>query len=226
MNGLDEDNRNAIADCCEVIRSRKFSCAGAKAALAGDALEFVLARDLRSGADDTRIVEALHAFHSADTGDYKSLAILFPQTPALSEQKFERFLWQRLQALHVIDHERHPWDPAVSDDPASASFGFSVGEQAFYVVGMHPAASRMSRRMPFAVLAFNTHAQFRRLRANGKFARMQSATRARDIALQGSPNPMLADHGVKSEARQYSGRALAEQWVCPFQPRANPGKTA
>jgi len=38
----------------------------------------------------------------------------------------------------------------------------------------------------------------------------------RDIDLAGSLNPMLARHGEVSEARQYSGRLVADDWSCPF----------
>ena len=38
----------------------------------------------------------------------------------------------------------------------------------------------------------------------------------RDMAISGSPNPMLARHGESSEARQYSGRAVTSDWTCPF----------
>ncbi len=38
----------------------------------------------------------------------------------------------------------------------------------------------------------------------------------RDQELAGSLNPMLARHGEVSEARQYSGRVVTEEWVCPF----------
>jgi FPC/CPF motif-containing protein YcgG len=43
--------------------------------------------------------------------------------------------------------------------------------------------------------------------------------REREIALQGSLNPNLADFGERSEARQYSGRAVEDQWRCPFHRR-------
>jgi hypothetical protein len=45
---------------------------------------------------------------------------------------------------------------------------------------------------------------------------MQEAIRQRDIALQGSINPVLARFGEASEARQYSGRAVESNWKCPF----------
>ena len=40
------------------------------------------------------------------------------------------------------------------------------------------------------------------------------------LPMAGSINPMLARHGDASEARQYSGRAVGGDWVCPFQGRA------
>ena len=47
---------------------------------------------------------------------------------------------------------------------------------------------------------------------------MKNMIRARDMAFQGSINPVLEDFGVNSEARQYSGRAVEDNWRCPFQP--------
>jgi len=45
---------------------------------------------------------------------------------------------------------------------------------------------------------------------------MQRTIRRRDISLQGFTNPMLTDFGEQSEARQYSGRAVDEDWSPPF----------
>jgi hypothetical protein len=226
MSGLKINDHDAIRTCLELIQGGDFCCAGAKAALAGQKIAFVVGHDLRDSTHDIHIVKALQKFHSAEPENYNSLAVIFRDTPALLEPEFETFLWYRLQALHELDHQSFSWDPTVSQDPASPRFGFSIGGQAFFVVGMHPAASRISRRMPFPVLAFNPHVQFRRLRANGNYWRVQKATRDRDIALQGYPNPMLADYGTQSEARQYSGRQLPEQWICPFQPVRQEVKSA
>ncbi|MBA3796937.1 MAG: YqcI/YcgG family protein, partial [Chloroflexi bacterium] len=41
----------------------------------------------------------------------------------------------------------------------------------------------------------------------------------REVALQGSINPMLSDFGTRSEARQYAGREVDEEWRCPFTKR-------
>jgi FPC/CPF motif-containing protein YcgG len=44
---------------------------------------------------------------------------------------------------------------------------------------------------------------------------MRDTIRRRDAELQGSLNPMVADHGRSSEARQYSGRSVPDDWAAP-----------
>ncbi len=80
---------------------------------------------------------------------------------------------------------------------------------------MHAGASRIARCFRHPVLVFNSHRQFEQLRADGRYAKLQQATRERDRAMQGSINPNLADFGAASEARQYSGREVEEDWQCP-----------
>jgi FPC/CPF motif-containing protein YcgG len=135
----------------------------------------------------------------------------------LSEIAFERHLWILLQSLYEADRDEFDWDPEVSNDPKSANFGMSIGGTAYFVVGLHPNASRLARRAPMAAAAFNPHSQFRRLKQDGRYDRLRRAVRDRDITLQGEANPMLADHGEVSEAAQYSGRKVFAGWTCPFQ---------
>ena len=126
-------------------------------------------------------------------------------------------MWEQLQALSMIDRAKgFHWDRHVSDDPNRADFSFSVAGRAFFIVGLHPGASRKARQAPVPCLVFNFHDQFEELKASGKYASMQTAIRKRDTALQGSVNPMLSRFGEASEAIQYSGRAVQEGWQCPF----------
>ena len=200
------------------VQERTFPCVGAKSALNERGMHFVEGGDLREAIADTAILAALHAFKVADPqrGRFESLVVLFPKTPVLPEAEFEAGLWQRLNALHAMDVKLFPWDATASDDPLCANFGMSFGGLAFFVVGMHPGASRAARRSPRAALAFNPHRQFDTLRAEGMFDRVKTVVRQRDVALQGSPNPMLADRGERSEAAQYSGRQVSGDWRCPF----------
>ena len=107
-------------------------------------------------------------------------------------------------------------DSRISTDPDDPHFAVSFGGEAFFVVGLHPNASRPARRFDHAVMVFNLHDQFERLRAEGRYDGLRSVILKRDKVLAGSLNPMLAQHGEISAARQYSGRAVEDNWACPF----------
>ncbi len=165
------------------------------------------------------LCDALAAFSKAypDPGELPVTCIALFDDDVADEQDFERRLWRHLQALHRCDRRDFNWAPGVSSNPASADFSFSIAGRAFFVVGLHPHASRLARRAPAPCIAFNFHDQFVQLRASGKYDRLQRLIRARDVALQGDANPVLAGFGDASEARQYSGRAMGAEWSCPFQ---------
>lgn len=200
------------------IRRKCYPCLGAKSALNRGTLECFCADDVRHATDDARIAARVQLFAlNANQDDvFLSLAVLFPGSPKLSEIEFEQALWQRLRAIHKIDCAHHGWDESVSDDPASPNFSMSVGGKGFFVIGLHPGASRLARRFQCPVMVFNLHSQFENLRADGRYEKLRSTIVARDVMFSGSSNPMLATYGQRSEARQYSGRSVEEDWVCPF----------
>jgi FPC/CPF motif-containing protein YcgG len=200
----------------DFIEDGRFPCVGAKSAQHMDAIELIEAHSLCDGDSDADILTALHVFPHSEIYSCKfaSLVVLFPATPALTEEEFEPALWTRLSALQRLDAAE--WDSEVSDDPESPHFAMSFGGHGYYVVGMHPGASRIARRAPFAALVFNSHAKFRALRQDGLFGAIQQVVRERDTKLQGNTNPMLANHGERSEAAQYSGRDVPSDWSCPF----------
>ena len=148
---------------------------------------------------------------------YTSFVVVFSDHEPMDETSFEKHLWARLQGIH--NHDSAPWDPRVSSDPAALDFSYSVGGQGFYVIGLHPGASRPARRFNRAAIVFNLHQQFETLRQDGQYERMRDVIRERDAAYSGSTNPMLADFGAVPEARQYSGRVTPDAWRCPFQSR-------
>ena len=210
----------------EAIKDPAFPCVGAKAALAKDAIQWVNGGDLRDGAADTAVLRAIHAFATDSSDDlvFASMVVAYPDTPRLPEHAFEAALWDRLQALHELDRVQYAWDAQVASDPANPSFSMSLGGRGFYVVGLHAGASRPARRIAGAALVLNLHSQFEILRADGRYGKLSEAIRARDAALAGSVNPMLARHGEASEARQYSGRHVDPAWQCPF--HAHSGRAA
>ncbi len=202
------------------IAMASFPCVGAKSALAKGLLEIVIAFDMRSAWDDLRIHDRLIGWAQAyrdDPEGLRSLAVIFSQPSSLDENEFEQLLWERLQSFAEKDNWLgQPYDPAVSADPDDPHFSLSFGGQAYFVVGLHPAASRPARRFSHPVMVFNLHDQFEQLRAGGRYERMREAILERDRQLAGDINPMLARHGESSEARQYSGRMVGEDWECPF----------
>ncbi|MGV3554546.1 MAG: guanitoxin biosynthesis heme-dependent pre-guanitoxin N-hydroxylase GntA [Croceibacterium sp.] len=210
----------------EFIQDVAFPCVGAKSALARGTLKIVVARDIESAWNDVQIHDELleWAFeYRRKPEGLRSLAVVFEEPSQLSEREFEARMWERIQSLADKDAWRgQEYDPEVSADPDSPHFSLSFGGEAFFVVGLHPNASRPARRFDHPVLVFNLHDQFERLREEGKYERMRERIVERDISLAGSPNPMLARHGEASEAAQYSGRAVSEGWQCPFRDVRHP----
>ena len=202
------------------VRDPSFPCVGAKSALGRGQMDIVVARDITSAWDDLRIHPGLFAIarrFSADPSLFQSFVVVFEGPDTLDEVEFEQAMWTRIQSLadkdawHGLDY-----DPAVDPDPESPHFSLSFGGEAFFVVGMHPGASRPARRFQTPALVFNLHRQFEMLREEGLYEKLRASILERDQSLAGTINPMLARHGESSEARQYSGRAVGDDWTCPF----------
>ena len=194
---------------------------GAKSALNKGRMRFAQFGALGEAAHAPAICARLNAFSREfpEPGNTPtSFVAMFTAAPR-DEAGFERLLWRQLQLVHDVDRAGASWDASVGCDPSQDDFSMSIGGRAYFVVGLHPGASRFARRAPFPCLVFNFHDQFEALKASGKYQTMQTAIRARDIALQGSVNPVLARFGEASEARQYSGRQVPEDWKCPFHAR-------
>lgn len=202
------------------VADRAFPCVGAKAALARGTLSVLACTRIDSAWDDLRIHDGLMRFAAAyreQPGLFRSFAVVFEGPQDLDEPEFETALWSRLQSLSDKDAWRgQSYDPRVSPDPDDPHFSLSFGGEGFFVVGLHPHASRPARRFARPTLVFNLHDQFTQLRADGRYETMREAIMARDEAVAGSRNPMLARHGEVSEASQYSGRVVDAAWRCPF----------
>jgi uncharacterized protein len=209
------------------VRNPDFPCVGAKSALSREQMHIEIARDITSAWDDMRIWPALYRLAQSYREDpklFQTLVVIFEQPLSLTEDAFEQALWARVQSISDKDE----WlgqtsDPRVSSDPADPHFSLSFGGEAFFVVGLHPQASRPARRFAHPALAFNLHDQFEQLRGLGRYDKLRESIILRDVAIAGSVNPMLARHGEMSEARQYSGRAVDPSWQCPFS-RRNAGE--
>ena len=203
------------------IESASFPCVGAKAALHRSQLDIRINDDLRAP-PHTETVRALQQFsqeYRPDSPLFQSFIIVFRNPRSSTERSFEADLWRFLQRMHELDAQHYDWDQSVSRDPQSDNFSYSIGGRGYYVVGLHPGADRSARRFVRPALVFNLHDQFERLRADGRYDTLSSAIVKRDERIEGSQNPMLKKFGTSSEARQYSGRVVDDQWKCPFRAR-------
>ena len=210
-----------IQKCMAHLQEKTFPCVAARAAESRQQIKCFVSIAIECPAHDQQIINFLYNFideYRKSDDLFHSAVIIFPYSQINNEENFDNALWQRLQALSNIDRENYKHDKRVSADPASPNFSFSLKEEAFYIIGLHPNSSRPARQLPYPAIVFNPHAQFEKLRETGSYQRMKNIVRKRDIAYSGSINPMLQDFGNTSEVYQYSGRKYDETWQCPFKP--------
>lgn len=218
LDGQQPSAEAALADRAlrAFILSPAFSCVAGKAAVSSGGYRFGYYpsfSDLRSTEGLARDLAAFVAERRSMRVNYASFIAVFQELRCSDERWFETHLWQRLADLSA---PYYPWDSTVSSDAQARDFAYSFAGQAFFVVGLHPNSSRISRRFFLPAVAFNAHRQFADARRTGRFARIQGLVRERELALQGFINPELREFGKRSEARQYSGRELEQGWKCPF----------
>lgn len=205
-----------------LVLNPKFACVAAKSAFNQCSYRMGVYGDIAAPDTTLGLAYDLCTFVREQPGfgqGFSTFVASFTGPTIASEHDFETLLWRQLQALHDLDHQHHAWDATVSDNPDDGSFSFSFAGRAFFIVGLHAASSRWTRRFAWPTLVFNAHEQFEQLRHSGKYERIQQVIRTRDQQLQGTINANLSDFGERSEARQYSGRVVEEQWRCPFHRR-------
>jgi hypothetical protein len=192
---------------------------GARAANAKKQIKTYHAGLIFDKRNDRQLLSKLYRFieeYKPSSNCFYSFVALFDRKGIENERDFERGLWAKLQSLHEADSHTYDWDSSVSRDPHSEDFSFSLGGEAFFIIGLNPHSRRKSRQYCRPALVFNMHRQFERLREQDKFEHLRDAIRTKDTQFCGSENAMLQDHGASSEALQYSGRKLSTSWQCPF----------
>ncbi|MGZ9931895.1 guanitoxin biosynthesis heme-dependent pre-guanitoxin N-hydroxylase GntA [Streptomyces sp. NC-S4] len=213
-----EERQTPDQALAELIGREDFICLGAKAALRRGGVFHRHCGELGSPSGVLDSLAGLGDFlESFEPGDrsFSSFVATFDSMPDQAEQAFEEAVWGHLQGMHDRDSLRHGWSEQYDSDPASPRFAFSVQGHPFFVVGLHPGASRPSRRFRLPALVFNSHLQFNAMGRN--FFRMRKKIRQRDVTFNGSANPSLLTY--RDEARHYSGRMTAPGWGCPFAPQ-------
>jgi FPC/CPF motif-containing protein YcgG len=210
-------SKDVVVDAIiEMVGRHDYPCLGARSVIRRDRATVRVYDELGAPATASLLLQDLQEFASTVNPDagFASFIATFRGPPITDEAHFEQLLWSQLRRLHAADGE--PWSDEVSADPEDEHFAFSVAGTPYFLVGLHPVASREARRAALPTLVFNLHVQFAALRASGQFPRMRDRIRDRDEQLQGTINPMVADHGEISQARQYSGREVGPEWRAPF----------
>lgn len=202
----------------EFITRQDFVCLGARAALRRGSIVHhhypELAARTSVLAHHRDLLAFLDGFEPTERS-FRSFVATFDRPAGSDEEDFETRVWEHLQSLHDEDSLKYPWSDLYDSDPASSEFAFSVGGHPFFVVGLHPGASRPSRRFSQATLVFNSHIQFNAMGL--KFLKLRRKIRKRERTFHGSVNPSFVNY--KDEARHYSGRFTEPDWKCPFHPR-------
>jgi uncharacterized protein len=215
--GVEKASASSKAEFEDFIIGKDHPCLMAQTVFSMDKVDFHEYDNFGSRETAKAILADLKQYIAAydfESNDFLTFLAAFKGKQDYSEEEFEETLWEQLQHLHEVDDA--DWDEAVSPDPESKNFSFSLGGKAFYIVGLHPNSSRKARQAPYPAIAFNLHWQFEKLREMNTYHTVRDKIRERDIELQGDMNPMLEDFGERSEARQYSGRKVGEEWKCPF----------
>ena len=220
--GCSDPERALQASLKDKILGPGFPCVAARSAFSRKSYRFGLYPTLGSREAALAMCHDLYEFshelrHSHE--QFTSFIGAFSAPSGLDEVAFETLLWRQLQLIHEIDAQYFSWDASVSKDPDDPNFSFSVGGRAFFIIGLNQSASRLARVTDQPCIVFNPHEQFEALRASGKYEKLQQSIRQRDMAFQGSINPVLANFGQQAESRQYSGRSVPSHWKCPFQHR-------
>ncbi|MFJ6675465.1 guanitoxin biosynthesis heme-dependent pre-guanitoxin N-hydroxylase GntA [Actinosynnema sp. NPDC091369] len=211
---VEKEVRDALTD---FISEEDFVCLGARAALRRNTIVHHHYRALGPASvldHHQDLLTFLKGFEPTDRS-FTSFVATFDEPARTTEHEFEALVWEYLQDMHEEDGKQHPWSDIYDSDPGSSNFAYSVGSHPFFIVGLHPGASRPSRRFAKPALVFNSHIQFNAL--GMKFLKLKSKIRKREREFHGAVNPSFVKY--RDEARHYAGRFTEPDWECPFTPR-------
>lgn len=214
--------RFAASQLVNLIESADFPCVGAKSAFAKDAFLIGVYDRLNTEGDAHNVYNDVGAFldkvadGGAFQGELSTFVALYTGMDVLSENMYHTKLWEHLSRLFEMEPDSRYVPDTISEDVRSEHFAFCIHGTPFFIVGLHPAASRYARRFAYPAIVFNRHSQFADLKNLGRFEKMQTTIRRRDQHIQNNINPNLADFGEESEACQYSGKPGVTPNECPF----------
>ena len=193
-------------DLKEFINFRNFPCVMAKSVLKKGHLENYRIEDSSS---EKELLNYLYLFIDHFRNEPHKLHSCIFEFPCFEESTFERFesyFWNLLEDLSRLDKQKYRHDKRVSSSFTNSNYSYSLKEEAFFIVMLHPESPRLSRRYSYPAIVFNPHEQFENLRKANKYQKIKNIIRKRDQKVQGNINPMLSDFGEVNELFQYTGR--------------------
>ena len=203
----------------DFILSDAHSCVASKTALVNNNATINIYRS------EPQSIEALHSdmiifsseIRHIDPREFRTFAALFPTVSCNNENMFDSWLWDMLSQLRSVDERQgYAWSDICDSDTTSSNFSFSLANEAYFIVGMHPCSSRGSRQFLCPALIFNSRRQFDALKESGMYHRLQKTIRRKEINKYGSINPMLDEFGKSPEWLQYSGMRREKESQCPL----------
>ena len=205
------------------VAKSNFPCLNAKIALKRNAFGFNLYDILATQETTQLLYHSLLEFINYQSSLWEKNHMLttyvacFRMPKTMSEEMFELLLWKQLRLLHEEDVKNGmKWSKDYSDNPVDPQFGFSIGERAFFIVGLHPNSSRKARQFPIPAIAFNSHDQFKNLRRLKMLTEIRQVIRHTDQHQNGSMNPNLIPNEENSSAFEYSGKPIQSDWTPEF----------
>lgn len=197
----------------QFILDKSFPCVMAKSVLNQGNLSL---HEYKSTPD---MVEKIYDFidvYRKNKKKISSFIVTFPEDEFQKFEDFENKFWDVICEMRKTDQEKYSHDRRVASDPQDERYSFSMKEEAFFILMLHPKSPRLARRFKFPTIVFNPHQQFEELRNKGLFKKVRNLIREKDKLLQGFINPMLKDFGEKSEAFQYTGRPYQMNETIPL----------
>ncbi len=213
-------NQKIENEIITLVTQKNYPCVAAIKSVIEKEYRIGVYRGFGRGQNTLKLAQDLFLFQQevqSSGSIYLSFWATFPFDVCENESRFEESLWEELSLLAAASGFDSSWDPKVSSDPTTPEFCFSFNGSAFFVVGLHPQSSRLSRRFFCPSLIFNVFSQFDQLADQGQYDSMVKINRKRDIKFQGSVNPMARDFGEVWESIQFSGKNNSPDWKCPFQ---------
>lgn len=198
------------SELIKFINQTYFPCIMAKTVSRIGWLETLTLRDIEKEESIIQFQKSIYQFidhYHSSPDTLHSFVLMIENKHYQSFECFEEKFWNFLIMIDYFDKILYHHDDRVHADPQSDNFSFSLMEEAFFILALHPNSPRRSRQFSLPAIVFNPHEQFEKLRTNGLFVKIRDIIRKKDKLLQGFSNPMLSDFGDKSEVYQYTGRA-------------------